>query len=383
MSDIGHNQLPLLVDRAVEAAAEAEKCDELVAGNRRKAVEWRLEFGSRCIAAKKATNGGWTKAREAIQTRTGWSHVWVNKLVFLAGCNSSYNLSPDRILELGGINDAYTYAKRKEEAEKARAAAESAKEQADEETIAELEAEAKDAEDKAEIAAAPTAVRDDVKARKRDEKKEREASARLANPAPDDGSIWHGSIADYQGQVQAGSLDAVFTDPPYPAEFLSCWSDLAAFAVHALKPGGVLLAVSGHMHLPEVLDRLRVEGLTYRWIVAYTYPKARARMHSRGVSAGWKPILAFSRDGARYERMSNDVFHAAPKSGADKADHEWGQTEPDMETIAREWTEPGWKVCDPFCGAGALLVGARNAQCFVTGCDIDLNHVLTTRRKLA
>ena len=384
MSGIGHNQLPLLVDQAVEAAREAEACDSLVEGNRRKAVEWRIEFGRRCIAAKAAAgHGGWTKAREAIEARTGWAERWMQTLMFLANPQSTADLTPDRILELGGINDAYAYAKRQEEAEKARAAAEAAREQADGETAQQAEREALLAEEKAEVAGAPAADRDEVKARKRTERKEREAAERRQRPPPDDGSIWHGAIADYQQRVEAGSLHCVFTDPPYPEEFLPVWSELADFAVHALKPGGVLLAMSGQTHLLEVLDRLRVDGLDYRWLAAYVFEKPREAIHSRKVKTGWKPLLAFTRSGAGPDRRSNDAFQAVPRSDVDKADHEWGQTAADMEAIAREWTEPGWKVCDPFCGAGALLVGARNAGCFVTGCDLDLDHVLTTRGKLA
>jgi 16S rRNA G966 N2-methylase RsmD len=53
-----------------------------------------------------------------------------------------------------------------------------------------------------------------------------------------------------------GSVDVVLTDPPYPAEFLPLWSDLGEHAAKWLKPGGVLAAMSGQIHLPEVMRRL-------------------------------------------------------------------------------------------------------------------------------
>lgn len=191
------------------------------------------------------------------------------------------------------------------------------------------------------------------------------------------------SCAEMAAHVEAGSLDAIFTDPPYPAEFLHCYDELAQFAVHALRPGGVLLAIAGQTHLLDVISRMNIEGLTYRWLIAYIYDKPRMQIHAAKVSVGWKPFLAFTRDGSHPKHYAQDAFKAVPKSGADKADHEWGQTVADMESIAKEWLRPNWKVCDPFCGAGGLLIGAKAAGCEVTGCDIDAAHVKTTLEKLA
>ena len=217
-----------------------------------------------------------------------------------------------------------------------------------------------------------------------EEREVRQEAARAETaPMPEDACIVHAPCHHLPQWVKPGSLDAIFTDPPYEESALPLWSDLAQIAITTLKPGGVILAITGHAWLPEILDRLRVDGLSFRWIVAYTYPKSRAPMHGRGVSVGWKPLVAFTRDGAKPARMSNDVFHAGPKGREDKTAHEWGQTEADMEAIAREWTQPGWHVADPFCGAGSLLVAAKRAGCIVTGCDIDEAHVNTSRRKLA
>ena len=222
------------------------------------------------------------------------------------------------------------------------------------------------------------------KAKVVEERAARQEAARAKTaPMPEGSCIVHAPCHHLPNWVEAASLDAIFTDPPYEESALPVWDDLAKVAATTLKPGGVLLAITGHAWLPQILDRLRVDGLSFRWIIAYTYPKSRAPMHGRGVSVGWKPLVAFTRDGAKPARMSNDVFHAGPKGAGDKATHEWGQTDADMEAIAREWTEPGWHVADPFCGAGSLIVAAKRAGCIVTGCDIDEAHVNTTREKLA
>ena len=50
--------------------------------------------------------------------------------------------------------------------------------------------------------------------------------------------------------------------------------------------------------------------------------------------------------------------------------------------VAEEWLRPGWRVADPFVGAGALLLAAKRRGCEVVGCDVDGDHVETARDAL-
>lgn len=70
---------------------------------------------------------------------------------------------------------------------------------------------------------------------------------------------------DFQeSDIQENSIDLILTDPPYPKEFLPLWSSLGKFAERVLKPSKFLIAYSGQMYLPEVLNRLN-EHLNYFW----------------------------------------------------------------------------------------------------------------------
>lgn len=223
-----------------------------------------------------------------------------------------------------------------------------------------------------------------IKQFRKDAKHEGQADAdAVAKPAIADPRVIRCSCRELIGHVEAESLDAVFTDPPYPEEFLPCWTELGEFAAHALRPGGLLLALTGQMFLPDVLERLLASGMEYRWMAAYAYAKPRGNYHAAKVSCGWKPALAFRKPGPQADFYSEDAFKAVPRSGKDKAEHEWGQTTADMAAIAQEWLRPGWKVADPFCGAGAMMAAAAGMGCEVVGCDIDERHCETTRRKLA
>lgn len=217
------------------------------------------------------------------------------------------------------------------------------------------------------------------------QEQETKAALEAAQERQDEpGDVHACSCRELIAKVEADSLDAVFTDPPYAKDFLPAWDELAEFAMHGLKPGGLLLALSGQLCLPEIMRKFLDAGLQYRWTVGYIYCKPRGKIHAAKVSVGWKPCLAFRKPGGSPpDHYSEDAFMAVPKSGADKADHEWGQTEKDMQAIAREWLRPGWNVCDPFCGAGALLSAAKSIGCKVSGCDIEADHVAKTLAKLA
>ena len=53
-------------------------------------------------------------------------------------------------------------------------------------------------------------------------------------------AIEHLPIAD-------NSIDLIFTDPPYPREYLPCYDWLAKESMRVLKPGGFVLAMCGGM----------------------------------------------------------------------------------------------------------------------------------------
>lgn len=181
-------------------------------------------------------------------------------------------------------------------------------------------------------------------------------------------------------RLEPASVDTIFTDPPYPREFLHCYDELAALAVHALRPGGLVLAMSGQFHMHDLLRRMDVDGLEYRWMLAYVYERPRAMIHAAKVSVGWKPILVYQRSGGgQSEFYSEDTFRIPPRKGKDKANHVWGQNLHGVYAVAKEWLRPGWRVCDPFVGAGSLLLAAKRTGCEVVGCDTNPHHVESAR----
>jgi site-specific DNA-methyltransferase (adenine-specific) len=158
-------------------------------------------------------------------------------------------------------------------------------------------------------------------------------------------------------------VDVVLTDPPYPAEFLPLWGDLGAFAKRVLKPDGMLVAMSGQTHLPEVVDLLG-EHLPYRWTIAYLMSGGANVVHQRKVSTMWKPVLVY---GGTVRRLTDVVRSDAP----DKLHHGWGHSESGMAELLRLVADPGQLICDPFTGGGTTAVVAMAAGCSFIGAEHD------------
>lgn len=175
--------------------------------------------------------------------------------------------------------------------------------------------------------------------------------------------------------IPDGSLDLILTDPPYPAEFLPLWTDLAKFAAVKLAPHGMLAAMSGQIHLPEVYARLG-EHLTYRWTMAYLMAGAANVVHARRVSTMWKPVLVYGSSGRR-------LHDVATSKAADKDFHGWGQSETGMYDLLRLLADPGATVCDPFVGGGTTAVVAQAHGCHFVGAEIDEGTYRTATKRLA
>jgi DNA methylase len=198
----------------------------------------------------------------------------------------------------------------------------------------------------------------------RDAKAKRERTAKAAVAIPPPGCVLRlGDFRVVLADVPDGSVDVILTDPPYPGEFLPLWDDLGAFAARVLRPGGLLVAMSGQTHLPAVFGLLG-KHMEYRWTMTFLVGGAANVVHARNVQTMWKPVLVY---GSTTRRL-HDV---ARSDKADKAHHGWGQSEVGMADLLRLVADPGQVICDPFLGGGTTAVVALDYGCPFIGAEVD------------
>lgn len=193
-------------------------------------------------------------------------------------------------------------------------------------------------------------------------------------------TLTHGSLMDLLNEP-AASVDFIITDPPYPKEFLPVFGQLGEVAKHLLKPGGLLLCMSGQTYLPEVHAQLG-QHLDYHWTTAYLTPGGQAtQVFPRRVNTFWKPVIVYSKG-----TYTGDWFGDVTRSDVndnDKEHHHWGQSESGMLDLMRRFVRPGHIVVDPFLGGGTTAIAALELGCTFIGCDIDEQAINATKARLA
>jgi len=189
------------------------------------------------------------------------------------------------------------------------------------------------------------------------------------------------SVSDLHQHIEEGSVDCIITDPPYIAEAVPLYEELAQFAAYALKPGGSLVAMAGQSYLPDVISGMRFH-LKYQWMAAYLTPGGQAvQLWDRKVNTFWKPLLWYVK-GEYTGKWIGDVTRSSVNDN-DKRFHEWGQSESGMADVVRRFTLEGDIVLDPFLGGGTTAIVCRDLHRRFIGSDIDVDMIRKTKERLA
>jgi len=176
--------------------------------------------------------------------------------------------------------------------------------------------------------------------------------------------------------IPDNSVDLIFTDPPY-AE-VGLYEALAELAVRVLRPGGLCLAYSGQVYLPEIL--LEMSGyLDYIWMGAIQHTGGEMRFRNLHIHCGWKPILMFAKPPlVPWWEWFTDIA----SGGKDKRFHEWQQSEAEAAHYITSLCPPGGMVLDPMCGSGTTLVAAKRLGFQYFGIDLEAENIARTQERL-
>ncbi len=147
------------------------------------------------------------------------------------------------------------------------------------------------------------------------------------------------------------NIDAIITDPPYPQEFIQCFSDLSKYASCHLKETGFVVVYSGQYHLPEVISRLS-EHLSYVWTFCLSHEGKSQLVNGVNIMCGWKPILIFSKG---KKKMPFSAYDVVISEAREKHSHEWQQSESGAAKLIEIFSKPGELIVDPFAGSGTFI----------------------------
>ncbi len=176
------------------------------------------------------------------------------------------------------------------------------------------------------------------------------------------------------------SVDLILTDPPYPAEFLPLWKDLSTFANRVLKPSAFLVAYSGEMYLPKVIEHLQTE-LSYYWCFCLKHGGSTQIVNGRNVICGWKPLLVFQK--APFKMLTTFPTDVIEGSGREKSLHEWQQGVDELLPLIKSFSKEGDLIVDPFAGSGTMGVAAKNMRRNFILIEIDSHYYEIAKERIS
>lgn len=197
---------------------------------------------------------------------------------------------------------------------------------------------------------------------------------------PDDyiDKIICGDARDILKGIPDNSIDLVFTDPPYPKKYLSCFEILANECPRIMRDKASLVTLLGHYELEQVI-KIFDGKLKYRWeLNMQQFDGTHPRM-LMGIEVMWKPALWYVK--GSYPSGRGFLRDGVPVTQS-KISHDWEQD------IA--WSDyyiprlcPSGIVLDPFCGSGTFLLSAKKFGLHYIGIDISEEYCEIARNRLS
>ena len=199
-----------------------------------------------------------------------------------------------------------------------------------------------------------------------------EKAARKVKTAKDElVEVRLGDFVEIAKDIPDGSVDIIITDPPYPHEFIGCWSQLSEVAARILKPHGLCIAYSGKLHLDQCMARMG-EHLSFYWQIVFMQT-VMPTIHPRKVNTKYKPILVFQNVPAGGKVQAHDRFFIDVIDGqkVEKDAHEWQQSADGVEKLIDIFTNVNDMIFEPFSGGGTTALVARRMNRRCIACEID------------
>lgn len=160
-----------------------------------------------------------------------------------------------------------------------------------------------------------------------------------------------GDARELSPRIPDESIDLIFTDPPYPREYLPLFGWIAKEGARILKPGGLLITLSGNTYFDSVFSQM-TQHLDFYWIGGMKHSDGSvSRVFPKQMMNSWKPALWFSRGPVPEHHYVFDMYQG---NGRDKTFHEWGQDAGWCQYYIEKLTEYSSVVFDPFTGGGTV-----------------------------
>ena len=192
--------------------------------------------------------------------------------------------------------------------------------------------------------------------------------------------IYEGDCRELGQAIPSESIDLIFTDPPYPKEFLYLYEWLVSFAERTLRPDGFLITYVAPYHKDTIMGYFR-NHLEYFWdYIEYNVGNSPV-IWPRYTVSRYKSLLCYRRFGSDSMPKPN-VLGVFPVRGGDKRFHKWGQSQRIAEYYIERFTTGDMAVIDPLVGGGTTAAACLKLGRPYLAFDNDPECVKISRRRV-
>ena len=194
-------------------------------------------------------------------------------------------------------------------------------------------------------------------------------------------TIYHGDCREVLPLLDDSIFDLVLTDPPYLAEFVELYGDLARESARLLKPGKFCYAYIGAQFLPQIVA-LMSPHLNWFWLFNIQHNGQNPRMWSKKLMVASKPVLAWTNGKIEIDSLewcSNET----DSESSDKDWHEWGQDSGFARKVIGVRTKPDALILEPFVGGGTTIRAAKDLGRRAIGIEIEEKYCEIAAKRLS
>ncbi len=177
------------------------------------------------------------------------------------------------------------------------------------------------------------------------------------------------AIALSENNINPGTVDLIFTDPPYPKKYHYCYEFLAKEAVRVLKPNGFLIAYAGPYWKHRTMMTLG-KHLDYFYDFVLMHQGNTSMLWPRRIISGYKSLLCYTLKGSKALPVTN-VLGKYHGSRSDKRFHQWGQEIHSAHYYIDVFSREGDLVVDYFLGGGTFAEVCKRLNRNFVGFEID------------
>ncbi len=159
-----------------------------------------------------------------------------------------------------------------------------------------------------------------------------------------------------KSKITDGTVDLIFTDPPYSKAYHFCYEWLAKEAARVLKPSGFLISYAGP-YWKDVTMGYFGEHLQYFYDFVLIH-RDTTMLWQRKVISGYKSLLCYHQKG-QHPLPRTNVLGKWIGVGKDKRFHAWGQDEGTSQYYIGCFSKEGDLVVDYFLGGGTTAINCK------------------------